>query len=80
MKIVKELDSSDFVKRLSPGYEEKAYLIWGLGDDGNLYARYSLTGYHSVRVWMRSDFISFGLTIGEMKRIIDAFGNLLPFI
>lgn len=78
MKIVKEFHSTEYAQKISLGYDNP-YIIWGLGDDGNLYAKYSVSRYHSEKNWHRSDLIRFGLTIGEMKRIVNEFGHLIIF-
>jgi hypothetical protein len=78
MKIVKELDRSDYARSQHLAFSNDSFLIYGLGDDGNLYIKCSISGYHYPD-WTRSDKISRGLPIGEMKKIIDAFGHLVIF-
>lgn len=79
MKIIKQFESNDFAKRISP-YLEDAYWIWGLGDDGFLYVKGKITGRYFELNWMRYEHIDLPISLTEMKKIVSVFGNLLPFI
>lgn len=70
MIIVKEL--RDVSK-----WSEHGYIIdFGFGDDGALYycSRNPITGTRSN--WDCYDTDGFGITLGEMKKIVAAFGHL----
>jgi hypothetical protein len=89
MNIVKELDGTEwrilYLKKEFSGIdyvvldESKISWTWGLGEDGILYYKGS-TRWGGRSNWDNADSELRYLTIKEMKRIIEAFGNLIPFL
>ncbi len=77
MKIVKEFEDKEFAKSRSYAIFYKtgeANWHWGLGDDGELYVKGSVSGYISGNTWhpYHQTCVS-GLTMAELKRIYEAF-------
>lgn len=84
MKIVKQFESNDFAKILYKDlyshidYKEGApWLIWGLGNDGDLYVMHGFP-YHlkETSSWIVPRMY---ISILEMKKIIKEFGHLIIF-
>jgi len=78
MNIVKKFSTDLEVERKNSIYSKEAFLEWGLGDDGNLYARYSISGFHSDS-WVKSENISFSISLKEMEKIVKEFSKLVIF-
>lgn len=85
INILKEIEDLEFAQKAYPDHEVKWF--WGLGEDGQLYAKCIAPG-NEVGIWERfpnpysimhkSTINCF--TIREMKLIVKTFGNLLLFI
>ena len=76
MKIIKEFDSNEYAKKMSPGLIDP-FLKYGLGDDGNLYCKCSISGYSFRNNWIKPTFY---ISIREMKKIVDNFEHLMVWV
>ena len=65
-------------EKRSPQYPS-ANWTWGLGEDGNLYGRGTISGYSYDKSFQLYELIGFGISLGEMKRIVKEFGHLVIF-
>lgn len=82
MKIVKQFESNEYAIKRSgkvlPNYNP--FWIWGIGDDGVLYAKGQIAGYHYIDNWKAYHYMSFGIPIEEMVKIVKEFGHLLVML
>lgn len=78
MTIVKKI-SSDLAKERSHDiFKNQAFFEWGLGDDGNLYVRYSMSGHHR-NSWVLYETSGIAISMEEMKKVLKEFGHLVVF-
>ena len=83
MNIVKQFEDPDFYRRRwsISLFNKDGRWYWGLGDDGSLY--FKCSAIDNPNVWYGHNTVMgerFVPTIKEMKRIVEEFAHLLPFI
>lgn len=77
MKIIKAFDDNQYARSISQFWTQKTpYLVWGLGDDGELYCKCCMVGAVYEK-WAKPEFY---IPLRQMKKIIAKFDHLLPFI
>lgn len=75
MKILKSFKTDEHIMSCHSGQTE-----WGLNDSGDLCARCTIKDCRRSEYWQKNPLLLNGLSISEMKRIVDNFHHLLVFI
>ena len=75
MQIIKILEDSEFAKNKSHDlYREKAWWIWGLGDDGELYFMGTYSGFSFMKEWHPVTNVR-NLSFDKMKQLVKYFSG-----
>ena len=81
MKIIKFFIDDAYARHIShQEFKSKAYLKWGLGEDGELYWNGQFSGHGTSGKWIgvSNKIYSISLPLSKVRSIIQRFDNL-PF-